>query len=171
MRLKLDDDNKGHSGFLSERFDKKAVFEMVEEYRRGKDPKKDLMYSHFQLDEILQLCIDNGVLDANKTIQAQLKNAATKGLKLYLGKHKNDLTGNYERYREHTTVIICNTKVESREDYKYEDLLKNKKNSVSIAVPNLSPDGTALDMTNICPPDCVTIPQDPYDIAYCTTCR
>lgn len=169
MRLKLDEDNKGHEAFLTERFNKKAVFEMVKEYRKGKDPNKDLMYSHFALDEILQLCIDNGVLDAGKTIKDQLANAATKGLKLYLGKHKPDLIGEYGKYKELTTVIICNTEVKSKKDYKYEDLLKNKKNTVSIAVPYLSPSGEALDMTNICPPDCVT--QDPYDVGYCTTCK
>jgi len=169
MRLKLDDDNKGHSGFLSERFNKKAVFEMVQDYRKGKDPKKELMYTHFQLDEILQLCIDNGVLDAGKTIEEQLTSAATKGLKLYLGKHKPNLIGEYGKYKELNTIIICNTQVKSKGDYKYEDLLTNKKNTVSIGVPHLAPGGEALDMTNICPPDCVT--QDPYDIGYCTTCK
>lgn len=168
MRLKLDEDNKGHEAFLTERFNKKAVFEMVKEYRKGKNPDKDLMYSHFALDEILQLCIDNGVLDASKTIAAQLTSAATKGLKLYLGKHRQDLIGEYGKYKELTTVIICNTAVKSKKDYKYEDLLKNKKHSVSVGVPTLSTRGEALDMTNICPPDCVG--QDPYDIGYCTTC-
>lgn len=169
MKLKLDEDNKNHGGFLAERFNKKAVFKMVNDYRKEKDPKKDLMYSHFPLDEILKLCIDNGVLDASKTIESQLESSAANGLKLYLGKHRIDLTGNYEKYKGFNTIVICNTQLISKDDYKYEDLLVDKKHSVSIGIPSFSSRGQALDMTNICPPDCVT--EEQYDIGLCRTCK
>jgi len=144
MPIKLNDSAKN----LNQRFKRKDVKDMVQ-YHRNNAPFKKLHYSHFKLEEILNLFKDNGVIDFTTPLQSQLVTIKRHGVKLYPGVHfKLETCLGKPEYLKHSNIIICNTEIDSNNCY--NDMLDdNKYHSITMAGEN---DG--LDMGKICPPEC-----------------
>ncbi|TCC93429.1 hypothetical protein EZ428_01260 [Pedobacter frigiditerrae] len=146
---------------------KKMVKDMVQAYRKKYEIIGDLLhFSHFGIEEILKLCIDNGVLDKNvlsmvKPVPADYEGF---GIKIYIGNHFNQTTcpSSSLHYEKMNTTILCNTKIKSSKNHLYLDMLTDNKDTVAI-----STGGNGLDQTAICKPDCaggqVPTPPEPAD--------
>ena len=150
---------------------KATVKKMVQAYRIKYELIVDRFhFSHFGVEEILKLCIDNEVLkpEVLSMIMEAPEGYEGFGLKIYLGNHY-DLTTcptTSKNYEKKNTTILCNTKIKDSKKHLYLDMLTDNKHSVA-----LSTGGYGLDQTAICKPDCAEgetptppDPQDGYDV-------
>lgn len=84
-----------HAPFDGLIVDTQTIVDMVKEYRKNHsiDPNC-LKFIHFNLQEVIQLFIDNGVLDPDEALSDQMDEGGLGGygLKIYLGNHVNNST-------------------------------------------------------------------------------
>jgi len=174
MEIQLNNQTqKGFTGPISVAgpINKAMVKKMVQTYRKKYEIISDLLhYSHFGVEEILKLFIDNKVLkpEALSMIMEAPEGYEGFGIKIYLGNHF-DLTTcpqTNAHYEKKNTTILCNTKIKDSKKHLYLDMLTDNKDSVA-----LSTGGYGLDQTAICKPDCADgeipthpNPQDGYDV-------
>jgi hypothetical protein len=154
-------------GSTASPIDRVMVKKMVQTYRSKYELIVDpFHFSHFGVEEILKLCIDNEVLkpEVLSMIMEAPEGYEGFGLKIYLGNHY-DLTTcptTSKNYEKKNTTILCNTKIKDSKKHLYLDMLTDNKHSVA-----LSTGGYGLDQTAICKPDCaqgqIPIPPDPQD--------
>jgi hypothetical protein len=145
------------------RVGKQTIKDMVTGYRtiHAGDPNKCLKFIHFNLQEVIQLFIDNGVLDSEVPLSDQLDQdgLAIYGLKIYLGNHVDATTippndpGSTYSYLHKDTAILCNTVLTNRTWIDQLDDSADAGNSISILGT-----GDGLDRGSICPPSCPTTP-------------
>lgn len=158
MPIKLNDPAK----LVSKRFKRKDVKDMVQEYRNEHFSPSDLKFTHFTVKEILELFIDNGIIDKNRTLVDQMNVLDTKGVKMYLGKHfKPETCQEMPHYLTFSNIIICNTDIVDAKKRHFKDMLDDTKHhSFMLAGVN-----EGLDMGHICPPDCADPDGAEYDVA------
>jgi hypothetical protein len=151
---------------------KDVIKTMVQTYRtkHAADPNC-LKFIHFNLYEVFQLFIANGILSSTDTVANVLTTLPIYGLKIYLGNHYDlttcpEMAEDPNPYLNMDTAIVCNTKLDipSRT---WIDLLVDSNtaalnNSVTIAgmgTNTAADDG--LDRGSLCPPNCppATDPQ------------
>lgn len=145
--------------------DKGTIKEMVTGYRvkhSTTDPNY-VKFIHFNLKEVLQLFIDNGIIKSADSVASQLNNLQFYGLKIYMGTHTaedncpvNPDPTKPNPYLGRDTAILCNTELDvpSRT---WKDQLKDTTPGVSSV--SVLGTGDGLDQGSICPPDCPGSPD------------
>ncbi|MGE6220011.1 hypothetical protein ACQKCH_09305 [Nubsella zeaxanthinifaciens] len=147
------------------------IRDMVKHYRKPSTYPK-LKYSHFRLEEILQVFSKNKVLPQN-VIDAinhpdSQQHIANYGVKIYIGRHKNGNTlpevNNNGKYLNKGTTILVNTDLHKKTGDKkgFKDMLDEKL--LIIGGEGIDEDGVGLDRAEIEPPYHVEDGRNYYDV-------
>ncbi len=138
---------------------RKTLEEMVMAYRTNPTAQDEkLFYSHFKVEEIIQLLIDNGALSAGAIGHV----VANHGMKIYIGRHTNEDNCPVGRayypgtdrpyYMNRDTTIVCTTIMKDG-SFRYEDKLELNKDTVMMPGMKFDDPGEALDQSSTYPPD------------------
>lgn len=137
---------------------KETLEGMVAEYRNSSLANEEkLRFSHFKVEEVIQLFVDNGVMSKG-ALDHIIPNH---GMKIYLGRHTNEdncpegqayHANNEPYYMGRDTTIICTTVITPGK-FHYADKLKDKIDTALMPGAKFGDPDEALDQSSTYPPD------------------